>query len=130
MTKKTAKDLRDEIARLQSELAEQRKEEIQQGLAELIKVINDYELTYSDIEKTIKRIFPNASQDNTTEDSTSTKNKPPKFVDPDNDNLTWSGVGNPVKWVQAIIDKNRETDPSYRFVKDLKYRNPNYPWKR
>jgi DNA-binding protein H-NS len=130
MTKKTVQELRDEIAKLQAELAEQRKEEIQQGLAELIKVINSYELTYSDVQKTIKKRFPDASQDNETEASTLTKNTPPKFINPDDNSQTWSGSGNPVKWVKTIIDKNRESDPDYRFVKDTKYRNPNYPWKR
>lgn len=130
MSKKTPNELREEIKRLQAELVEQRAEEIQLGVAELNKVIDNFELSYSDVYKAIKKRFPDLKADVSSQPATSeVKNKPPKFKHPDTQE-TWSGVGNPIKWVQAIINQNKATDPNYRFTKDLKYRNPEYPWKR
>ena len=95
----TYKELLAQREALEQQIAEARRNEIAQAVAEIREKVNTYGLTSNDIfggPATIKR-------------STAGRTVPPKYRNP-NTGETWTGRGKPPKWI-ADQDRNQYLIP-------------------
>lgn len=96
-------DIKRQIAELEKKAAEARKSEVAQAIADIRKMIAEFDLTPEDV-------FPKGRKAGVKAGKGAIKvARPAKYMDPKS-GKTWSGMGKPPSWIAAAIMKGKKDD--------------------